>query len=115
MVYYPLSTLILAGIRDILVITTEHDAPGFERLPGDGPQFGVSITHAVQPCPWGELEITDVSRHYLEQDRLQVEVLSRGTAWLDTGTSESLLDAGNYVATIENCEGFKIWSPKRSS
>jgi glucose-1-phosphate thymidylyltransferase len=219
MVYYPLSTLILAGIRDILVITTEHDAPGFQRLLGDGSQFGVSITHTVQPSPEGlaqafilgedhvgqesvalvlgdnifygpglgsqlqrfrdvdggaifgyrvadptaygviefdargkaisleekpaeprsryavpglyfysndvvevakdlkpsprgELEITDVNRHYLEQDRLQVEVLSRGTAWLDTGTFESLLDAGNYVATIENREGLKIGSPE---
>jgi glucose-1-phosphate thymidylyltransferase len=219
MVYYPLSTLILAGIRDILVITTPHDAPGFERLLGDGSQFGVSITHAVQPSPdglaqafiigeehvgsesvalvlgdnifygsglgsqlqrfgdvdggaifgyrvadptaygviefdaagkaisleekpteprsryavpglyfysndvvemakelkpspRGELEITDLNREYLEQGRLQVEVLSRGTAWLDTGTFESLLDAGNYVATIENREGLKIGAPE---
>ena len=219
MVYYPLSTLILAGIRDILVITTPHDAPGFERLLGDGSQFGVSITHAVQPSPdglaqafilgeehvgtdsvalvlgdnifygsglgsqlqryhdvdggaifgyrvadpsaygvvefdsegraisleekpekprsryavpglyfyshdvvqmakelkpspRGELEITDINRTYLEQGRLRVEVLPRGTAWLDTGTFDSLLDAGNYVATIENREGRKIGAPE---
>ena len=219
MVYYPLSTLILAGIQDILVITTPHDAPGFERLLGDGSQFGVNIAHAVQPSPDGlaqafiigeqhvggepvalvlgdnifygpglgtqlqrfrdvdggaifgyrvadptsygvvefdeegraisleekpekprsryavpglyfysndvvemskqlkpsardELEITDINRQYLEQGRLRVNVLPRGTAWLDTGTFDSLLDAGNYVATIENREGLKIGSPE---
>ena len=219
MVYYPLSTLILAGIRDILVITTPHDAPGFERLLGDGSQFGVNITHTTQaspdglaqafllgeehvgeepvalvlgdnifygpglgsqlqrfsdidggaifgyrvadptaygvvefdetgmaisleekpthprsryavpglyfysndvvamakdlrPSPRGELEITDINRQYLEQGRLQVEILPRGTAWLDTGTFESLLDAGNYVATIETREGLKVGSPE---
>ena len=219
MVYYPLSTLILAGIQDILVITTPHDAPGFERLLGDGSQFGVNIAHAVQPRPdglaqafilgeehvgsepvalvlgdnifygpglgmqlqrfrdvdggaifgyrvadptsygvvefddegraisleekpekprsryavpglyfysndvvemskelkpsaRGELEITDINRQYLEQGRLRVEVLPRGTAWLDTGTFDSLLDAGNYVATIENREGLKIGAPE---
>ena len=219
MVYYPLSTLILAGIQDILVISTPHDAPGFERLLGDGSQFGVNITHAVQPSPdglaqafiigeehvasepvalvlgdnifygpglgthlqrfrdvdggaifgyrvadptsygvvefddegravsleekpekprsryavpglyfysndvvemskelkpsaRGELEITDINRQYLEQGRLRVEVLPRGTAWLDTGTFDSLLDAGNYVATIENREGLKIGAPE---
>jgi len=219
MVYYPLSTLILAGIQDILVITTPHDAPGFERLLGDGSQFGVNITHAVQESPdglaqafilgeehvgndpvalvlgdnifygpglgtqlqrfrdvdggaifgyrvadptsygvvefddegraisleekpekprsnyavpglyfysndvvemskqlkpsaRGELEITDINRQYLEQGRLRVDVLPRGTAWLDTGTFDSLLDAGNYVATIENREGLKIGAPE---
>jgi glucose-1-phosphate thymidylyltransferase len=219
MIYYPLSTLILAGIRDILVITTPHDAPGFERLLGDGSQFGVNITYVQQPSPdglaqafilgedhvgseaaalvlgdnifhgtglgtqlqrfkeidggavfgyrvadptaygvvefdadgraisleekptkpkshyavpglyfysndvvaiakdlkpspRGELEITDVNRIYLEQGRLQVEVLPRGTAWLDTGTFTTLLEAGNYVATIENREGLKIGSPE---
>ena len=219
MIYYPLSTLILAGIKDILVITTPHDAPGFERLLGDGSQFGVNITYVQQPSPdglaqafilgeehvgsdsvalvlgdnifhgtglgtqlqrfkdidggavfgyrvadptaygvvefdadgiaisleekpahprshyavpglyfysndvveiaknlkpspRGELEITDVNRIYLEQGRLQVEVLPRGTAWLDTGTFTTLLEAGNYVATIENREGLKIGSPE---
>lgn len=219
MVYYPLSTLMLAGIRDILLITTPHDAPGFERLLGDGSQFGVNITHTVQPNPdglaqafilgadhigddnvalvlgdnifygaglgtqlsrfdrldggaifgyrvadprsygvvefddngraisleekpeqpksrfavpglyfyssdvvamardlrpsaRGELEITDINRQYLEQGRLQVEVLPRGTAWLDTGTFDSLLEASNYISTIEKREGRKIGAPE---
>ncbi len=219
MIYYPLSTLILAGIRDILIITTPHDREPFARLLGDGSQFGVSLTYAVQPSPdglaqafvigrdhvgsdsvalvlgdnifygpglgtqlsrfdgidggavfayWvsdperygvvdfdssgratalvekpteptsnyavpglyfydndvveiaaelkpsdrGELEITDVNRTYLEQGRLQVEVLPRGTAWLDTGTVDSLLDAGTYVRTIEQRQGLRIGVPE---
>jgi glucose-1-phosphate thymidylyltransferase len=219
MIYYPLSTLILAGIRDILVITTPHDAPAFERLLGDGSQFGVNLTHTQQPrpeglaqafvlgashiggesaalvlgdnifygpgmgtrlrefqgvdggaifgyrvadptaygvvdfdaagnaisleekperprsdyavpglyfysndvvdiarelrpSPRGELEITDVNRRYLEQGRLKVRVLPRGTAWLDTGTFDSLDDASSYVRTIETREGLKIGSPE---
>src|SRR3989337_608491 len=121
MVYYPLSTLMLAGIRDILIITTPHEAEQFRRLLGDGSQFGVSITYAVQPSPdglaqafiigaehvgdvaadlkpsaRGELEITDLNRVYLEQGRLQVEVLPRGSAWLDTGTFEDLDDPSNF-------------------
>ncbi len=219
MVYYPLSTLLLAGIRDVLVITTPHDQPAFERLLGDGSQFGVNITHTVQPSPdglaqafvlgeehiggesvclvlgdnifygpglgsqlrrfadidggavfgyrvadptaygvvefdadgkaisleekpakprsryavpglyfydngvvemakalqpsaRGALEITDINRQYLEQGRLQVEVLPRGTAWLDTGTFDSLLDAGNFVATIEHRQDAKIGCPE---
>jgi glucose-1-phosphate thymidylyltransferase len=219
MVYYPLSTLILAGIRDILVITTPADADHFGRLLGDGSQFGISITYAVQPVPdglarafvigrahigtdrvalvlgdnifygpglgtrldrfseirgggifayrvsdpgaygvvefgsdgraisleekpkrprssyaipglyfydndvveiasalrpseRGEYEITDVNRVYLGQGDLSVEVLPRGTAWLDTGTFDSLLDAGNYVRTIEERQGLKIGVPE---
>ena len=219
MIYYPLSTLMLAGIRDLLVITTPVDAAAFERLLGDGGQFGISISYAVQAVPdglaqafvigrnhigtgpvalilgdnifygprlgaqlsrfsegdggtifayrvadpaaygvvefddqlravsleekpksprsnyavpglyfydndvvaiatglqpsdRGEYEITDVNRAYLEQGRLSVEVLPRGTAWLDTGTFDSLLDAGNYVRTIEERQGLKIGVPE---
>jgi glucose-1-phosphate thymidylyltransferase len=219
MVYYPLTTLMLAGIRDVLVITTPADVGAFVRLLGDGHQFGMSITYAVQPAPEGlaqafligrdhigtdsaalalgdnifygpglgsqlgrfsnvdggtifayrvanptaygvvefddqfravsleekpkaprsryavpglyfydndvieiaaglqpsdrgEYEITDVNRAYLEQGRLAVEVLPRGTAWLDTGTFDSLLDAGNYVRTLEERQGLKIGVPE---
>jgi glucose-1-phosphate thymidylyltransferase len=186
MVYYPLSTLMLAGIRDILVITTPHDADGFERLLGDGSQFGVLITFAQQPSPdglaqaftisagfvgtenvalvsgdnllygpglgmqlkrftdvdggaifayWavpglyfydndvvaiardltpsarGEYEITDVNRTYLQQRRLQVQVLPRGTAWLDTGTFDQMTDAADFVRTMERRTGLRIRVP----
>ena len=219
MIYYPLSTLILAGIRDVLVITTPHEAELFVRLLGDGSQFGISISYAVQPSPdglaqafligadhigddrvalvlgdnifygpgvgsrlhgfaevdggaifgyrvsdptaygvvefddtgrvisleekpekprspyavpglyfysndvvalagdlepspRGELEITDLNRRYLDQGRLRVQVLPRGTAWLDTGTFDSLHDASSYVRTIESREGLKIGVPE---
>lgn len=219
MVYYPLSTLMLAGIRDILVITTPHDADGFERLLGDGSRFGVSITFGRQSSPdglaqaftigagfigtqevalilgdnllhgpglgsrlscftaidggvifayrvadpsaygvvefdasglvvsleekptrpksnyaipglyfydndvveiareltpsaRGEFEITDVNRAYLEQGRLQVQVLPRGTAWLDTGTFDQMTDAAEFVRTMERRTGVKIGAPE---
>ena len=219
MIYYPLSTLMLAGIRDILVITTPHDAAAFERVLGDGSQLGVSITYKQQPSPdglaqafilgadhigdesaalvlgdnifygaglgtqlsqfqdidggvvfayqvadptaygvvefddtgraisleekpekprskfavpglyfygndvveyaadlkpspRGELEITDLNRIYLEQDRLSVEVLPRGTAWLDTGTFDDLSAAGEFIRTIEKRQGLKVSCPE---
>jgi glucose-1-phosphate thymidylyltransferase len=219
MIYYPLSTLILAGIRDILIITTPHDADQFQRLLGDGSQFGINLTYVQQPSPdglaqafilgaehigddtvalvlgdnifygqgmgtqlrrhsnikggavfgyWvnnpkaygvvefddegralsleekpekprshyavpglyfydndvidiarnlkpsprGELEITDVNRAYLERGDLQVEILPRGTAWLDTGTFNDLSDASNFIRTVENRQGLKIGSPE---
>ena len=219
LIYYPLSTLMLAGIRDILLVVTPVDESDFQRLLGDGSQFGINITYAVQDRPeglaqafilgadhigagpvalilgdnifygpgvgtnlrrfreidggsifayWvadpssygvvefdsdgralaieekpetpksnyavpglyfygndvveiarslrpsarGELEITDLNRVYLNDDRLAVEVLPRGTAWLDTGTADSLLEAGNFVRTIEARQGLKVSCPE---
>ena len=219
MVYYPLSTLMLAGIDDILVITTPHDAAHFQRLLGDGSQFGIRLSFAQQPSPdglaqaftigadfigddsvalvlgdnllygpglgtqlkrfadidggavfayWvaepsaygvvefdgdgqavsleekpaqpksnfavpglyfydndvvdiarnlapsarGEYEITDVNREYLRRGKLQVEVLPRGTAWLDTGTFDQMSDATEYVRTMERRTGMKIGAPE---
>jgi glucose-1-phosphate thymidylyltransferase len=219
MIYYPLSTLMMAGIRDIQVITTVPDAAAFQRILGDGSQFGINISYAVQGHPgglaqafvisaghigsdsvalalgdnifygpglgtnlvrhqeisggaifayWvanpsaygvvefgadgialsieekpatpksnyavpglyfydndvieiarslkpsarGEYEITDVNRTYLNQGRLAVEVLARGTAWLDTGTFDSLADAGDYIRTLERRQGLKVSVPE---
>ena len=219
LVYYPLSTLIMAGIRDILVITTPDDGPAFQRLLGDGSAFGVNLTYAAQQQPeglaqafvigadhigtdkvalalgdnlfygpglgtslsrfenidggaifayWvanpsaygvvefgpdgtalsleekpavpkshyavpglyfydnsviemarslrksarGEYEITEINQIYLERGQLSVEVLARGTAWLDTGTFDSLLDASDFVRTIERRQGLKVGVPE---
>ncbi|SEW16707.1 glucose-1-phosphate thymidylyltransferase RfbA [Luteibacter sp. 329MFSha] len=220
MIYYPLATLMLAGIRDILVINTPHEQELFQRLLGDGSQWGINITYAVQPSPdglaqafiigkefigndpsclvlgdnifygvgltermkraaarengatvfgyfvkdperygvaefdatgkvigleekparpksnyavtglyfydnravdfasalkpspRGELEITDLNRCYLDDHSLHLEQLGRGYAWLDTGTHESLMEAGEYIQTIENRQGLKVCCPE---
>lgn len=223
MIYYPLSVLMLSGIRDILIITTPHDSQQFQELLGDGAKWGLNLQYAIQPnpeglaqafiigrefigsdpvtlilgdniyygeglskrllklaqqengatvfgyyvrdperygvvefdakgkalsieekpeipkshyavtglyfydnevldiakdikpSPRGELEITDVNRAYLEQGNLTVEMLKRGTAWLDTGTHASLLDAANYIRVIEERQGLKIACPEEIS
>jgi len=220
MIYYPLSTLMLAGIRDILIISTPQDTPRFKQLLGDGCQWGIGLSYAVQPSPdglaqafhigadfignddcalilgdnifyghdfqqilshadhqtngatvfayhvndperygvaefdemgkvlsleekpkepkssyavtglyfynnqvvdlarnlkpsaRGELEITDLNRLYLEQDQLNVEIMGRGYAWLDTGTHDSLLEASQFIATIEKRQGLKVACPE---
>ncbi len=220
MVYYPLSTLMLADIQDILIISTPQDTPRFRELLGDGSQWGMSINYAVQPSPdglaqafiigkefignhpsalvlgdnifyghelvhqlhaanqrssgatvfayhvndperygvvefdpslkalsieekplrpkssyavtglyfydqqvcdiaanilpsdRGELEITDINRHYLERNQLQVEIMGRGFAWLDTGTHDSLLDAAGFIATLQKRQGLMVSCPE---
>jgi len=220
MIYYPLTTLLLAGIRDILIISTPQDTPRFEQLLGDGSRWGINLQYAVQPSPdglaqafligadfigndnsalvlgdnifyghdfhqilghadqkdegatvfayhvhdperygvaefdargrvlrleekpaqpksnyavtglyfydnqvvdlarnlkpspRGELEITDLNRLYLDQGQLDVEIMGRGYAWLDTGTHDSLLEAGQFIATIEKRQGLKVACPE---
>ncbi|GAB3368923.1 glucose-1-phosphate thymidylyltransferase RfbA [Massilia agri] len=220
MIYYPLSTMMLAGLRELMIISTPHDLPRFQELLGDGSQWGIDLRYAVQPSPdglaqafligrefigdspsalilgdnifygtdlqaklesanvreegatvfayhvndpgrygvvefdkqrnalsieekpeqprsnyavtglyfydntvcdiaadirpspRGELEITDINREYLRRERLRVELMGRGTAWLDTGTPDSLLDAGQFIATIEKRQGLKVSCPE---
>ena len=220
MIYYPLSTMMLAGLRELMIISTPHDLPRFQELLGDGSQWGIDLHYAVQPSPdglaqafiigrefigdatsalilgdnifygtdlqaklesanarqdgatvfayhvndpgrygviefdkqrtalsieekpeqprsnyavtglyfydkdvcdiateirpspRGELEITDINREYLRRERLRVELMGRGTAWLDSGTPESLLDAGQFIATIEKRQGLKVCCPE---
>jgi len=161
MIYYPLSVLIGAGIREILIISPPHDLPHFQRLLGDGSKIGCDFQYAVQsepnglaqafvigeefigkdkvalilgdnifygaglsellqqnlnpeiaknlqPSTRGEYEITDVNSEYLRRKKLKVSMLSRGTAWLDTGTFPSLMQAGQFVQVIEERQGLKI-------
>ncbi len=223
MIYYPLSTLMLAGIQDILIISTPDDTPRFESLLGDGSQWGLNISYKVQPSPdglaqafilgdtfigndlsalvlgdnifyghdfnqllgnamkresgatvfayhvhdperygvaefdkdnkvlsleekplkpksnyavtglyfydsdvvamakslkpspRGELEITDLNRLYLDKEKLNVEIMGRGYAWLDTGTHDSLLEASQFIATLENRQGLKVSCPEEIS
>ena len=146
MIYYPLSTLMLAGIQDILIISTPTDTPRFEALLGDGSQYGLHLQYKVQPSPdglaqafilgeefiglyfynnevvkmakqvkpsaRGELEITTLNQMYLEQGKLDVQLLGRGYAWLDTGTMDSLVEAATFVQTIEQRQGIKISAPE---
>ena len=181
MIFYPLSALMMAGIRDILIISTPKDLPNFERLLGDGSRYGISLQYKVQPSPdglaqafllgedfigddacalvlgdnifygnglgrqlrkaaalehpasnyavtglyfydnrvvdfakqvkpspRGELEITDLNRMYLDDGSLHVQTLGRGYAWLDTGTMDSLFEAGEFVRTVEHAQGLPI-------
>ena len=145
MIYYPLSTLMLAGIREVLVISTPRDLPMFRDLLGSGEELGMSFSYKIQeqpnglaekplvpksnyavpglyfydatvtekaaslrPSARGEYEITDLNRLYLEEGTLNVELFGRGFAWLDTGNCDSLLEASNFVATIQNRQGFYV-------
>ena len=174
MIYYPLSMLMMAGIKEVLVISTPEDTPSFQRLLGDGSRIGISIEYAVQPnadvdgghifayhvtnpteygvvefddenraisieekplnpksnyavpglyfydnsvvsiakaikpSARGELEISSVNDEYLKQGKLSVTVLDRGTAWLDTGTIDSLMAAGEFVQVVEKRQGLKV-------
>ena len=115
MIYYPLSTLMLAGIQDILIITTEEDNASFQRLLGDGSNFGIRLNYAVQPSPDGLAQAFLIGEKFIGNDKvclvlgtLNVELLGRGFAWLDTGTHESLHEASSFVQTIQNVQGLKV-------
>src|SRR5207249_1267616 len=122
MICYPLATLMLGGLREVLIISTPKDLPMLRDYLNDGEHLGIRIEYAEQPKPEGivelcrtlrpsargELEITDLNLLYLRENQLHVKLLSRGVAWLDTGTTTTLLEAGNYIATIEHRQGLKV-------
>ena len=135
MIYYPLSTLMLGGIQEVLIISTSTDLPMFRELLGSGDRLGMRLEYAVQEkplsnyavtglyfydnkvteiaktisaSPRGELEITEINNRYLEENELDVITLGRGVAWLDTGTQQALLEASSFISAIENRQGFKI-------
>ena len=129
MIYYPMSVLMNAGIRDILIISTPQDTPRFEELLGDGHQFGVHLTYAVQPSPDGLAQAFIIGEEFIGDDtvamvlgdnifaghglkkrkgELNVELLGQGFTWLDTGTHESLVEATNFVKTMESHQHRKI-------
>src|SRR5207247_2402317 len=126
MVYYPLTVLMASGVREFCLISTPNDLPRFRGLLGDGRFWVISIEYREQPQPQGiaktlrpsargELEITDVNVEYLRRGHLRVVRLSRGFAWLDAGTSDSLGDASEYVRTIEKRQGIKIGCPEEAA
>ena len=135
MIYYPLSTLMLAGIQDILIISTPEDTPRFESLLGDGSQFGVKLSYKVQPSPDGLAQAFILGDAFigdepcamvlgdnifygngfsrlLKKGDLDVQLLGRGFAWLDTGTMDSLVDAADFVRMVEKRQGIKISAPE---
>ena len=121
MIYYPLSTLMLAGIKDILIITDdENRIIEFEEKP-EHPKSNFAVTGLyfydndvveiaknIKPSPRGELEITDVNKAYLDRGDLSVELMGRGFAWLDTGTHESLLQAAQYIETVQRLQNVQV-------
>ena len=131
MIYYPLSTLMLAGIRDILIITTPADQEQFKRLLGDGSRFGINLEYKVQPSPDGLAQAFILGADFIGNDPVALvlgdnifygpglgtqlatyEVLPRGTAWLDTGTFDSLADATNFIRTVQSRQGLSVGCPE---
>jgi len=120
MVYYPLSTLMSAGIRDILLISTPADLPLYERLLGSGDQWGISLCYRAQPRPDGLAQAFIIGRDFVGSDPVALVLGDnifcghggRGVAWLDTGTHESLLQAAMFIEALENRQGLKVGCPE---